>query len=338
MTRSPVFLDEEQVRERLSYAELIPAMAEALQEFSAGLVQQPPRTILRVNEGNAGEGNAGEGNPGEGNAGAQLGWFACMPAVYRDVMGAKLVTFYPGNAAADRAGRRLPTHMATIQLLSPATGEPLAVLDGRLITEMRTAAISAVAARLLTSPEVATLAILGSGVQARSHLQALRAVRRFAKIRVASRTLAGAQKLVEEIQQRGEPGVEARATSAEEAVREADVVVTATSSPQPVLRGEWLKPTARVLAVGAVAHDRRELDDAAMRGAVIVESRETALRESGDILLSGASIHAELGELLAGTRETPTAGVVVFKSLGLAVADLAAARLVYRKLTGADRC
>jgi ornithine cyclodeaminase/alanine dehydrogenase-like protein (mu-crystallin family) len=179
-----------------------------------------------------------------------------------------------------------------IQLFRADTGEPLAVMDGRLITEMRTAAVSAVAVDYLARRDAKVLAILGSGVQARSHVQALLRVRRFEEIRVWSRSKANALRFAEE--------VGARVTTAEEAVRDADVVLTLTSSPVPVLQGRWLKKDAVVCAVGAVTPDRRELDDEAMRGAVVVESREAALREPGDILLAKAEVSAEIGELLNG--------------------------------------
>src|ERR1017187_2199695 len=193
-------------------------------------------------------------------------------------------------------------------------------MDGRLITELRTAAVSAVATRLLSPPNARRLAILGSGVQARAHVRALGLVRRFEEVRIWSRSPQHAKLLADEI-----GGI---ATSAEEAVRDADVVVTVTNSPEPVLRGKWLKPGVLINAVGAVGPTHRELDDDAMRGALIVDSREAALLESGDALLAGAIIYAELGELLAGTKLKPEAEITVFKSLGLAVEDLAAAKLV----------
>jgi ornithine cyclodeaminase/alanine dehydrogenase-like protein (mu-crystallin family) len=180
-----------------------------------------------------------------------------MPAVYGDVMGAKMVTFYPGNANTERH-----THQAVIQLFRSNTGEPLAIMDGRLITEMRTAAVSAVAVDLLARSDAKVLGILGSGVQARSHVQALSRLRKFEEIRVWSRNDANAKRFAEE--------VGARVTTAEEAVSEADVVLTLTSSPEPVLFGRWLKKDAMVCAVGAVTPNRRELDDEAMRGAVVV--------------------------------------------------------------------
>jgi ornithine cyclodeaminase/alanine dehydrogenase-like protein (mu-crystallin family) len=296
-----LFIDEEQVRAALSYDELIPAIRSALMDFSAGRVLQPLRTVMSVVQ--------------------HAGWFAVMPVVYGDVMGAKMVTFYPRNADKGKH-----THQAMIQLFRADTGEPLAMLDGRLITEMRTAAVSAVAVDLLARPEAKVLGILGSGVQARSHVRALSRVRRFEEIRVWSRSEGNARRFAEE--------VGGRATTAEEAVSSADVVLTLTSSPEPVLFGRWLKKDAMVCAVGAVTPDRRELDDEAMRGAVVVESREAGMREPGDILMAKAEVTAEIGELLLGgvldRKERP----VVFKSVGIAIEDVAAAKLVYDRITG----
>jgi thiomorpholine-carboxylate dehydrogenase len=232
-------------------------------------------------------------------------------------MGAKLVSFYPVNE-----GGPLPTHMAIVILFDPATGEPLAVMDGRLITEMRTAAVSAAVTDALAAPESRVLALLGSGVQANAHLEALRQIRRFDDVRVWSRTPEHARRFA----------AEHGATSAldvESAVRGADVVVTATSAQEPLLRGAWLKPGAHVNAVGATRPNWRELDDDAMHHVLVVDSREAALRESGDVILSKATIFAEAGELFAGTKPLPVAETTIFKSLGLAVEDLAAARLVY---------
>ena len=291
-----LFLNENQVRAVLSYDDLIPAIRQALVDFSAGRVIQPVRAVMSV--------------------AAHSGWFAVMPAVYGGVMGAKMVTFYPGNAALKKH-----THMAMIQLFRSDTGEPLAVMDGRLITEMRTAAVSAVAVDRLASPDAGVLGILGSGVQARSHVQALSRVRRFREIRVWSRTEENARKFA------GEVG--ALVTTAEEAVSEADVVLTLTSSPVPILQGQWLKKGAVVCAVGAVTPDRRELDDEAMLNTVVVESREAAMKEPGDILLAKAQISAEIGELLQGSVIETNGRAVVFKSVGIAIEDIAAARLVY---------
>jgi thiomorpholine-carboxylate dehydrogenase len=293
------FLDEAAIRALLSFEALIPAMQQALIDFSTGGVRQPVRGILSIPP--------------------HHGFMGVMPAVYGDVMGAKLVTLYPDNGS-----RGLPTHQAVIALFRADTGEPLAMMDGRLITEMRTAAVSAVATQLLSASDAKSLAILGSGVQARAHYHALSVVRKFDDVRIWSRNPQHAQAVADEIG--------GRVTSAEDAVRGADVVVTVTNSPEPVLRGAWLKPGALVNAVGAVGAKNREVDGDAMRGAVIVDSREAAMKESGDVLLANAPIYAELGELLAGTQPMPQVKITVFKSLGLAVEDLAAAKLVLGQL------
>jgi ornithine cyclodeaminase/alanine dehydrogenase-like protein (mu-crystallin family) len=297
-TGQPLFLNEQQVREHLRMTELIPAMEKALIDFSAGRVTQPVRSIISIDP------------PG--------GFLGLMPALAPDGLGLKAVTFYPSNAE-----RGIPTHMATIFLVDPETGTPLAIMDGRLITEMRTAAVSAAATKLLASPDAKVLAILGSGVQARSHAEALRLVRRFEEIRVWSPTLEHAKRFAQEIG--------ATATSAEEAVRDADVIVTVTSSKTPVLKGDLLKSGCHVNAIGACRPDWRELDDAAMEGSVVfVDSREGATQESGDVILSGAKIYAELGEALAGKLPLRANETTIFKSLGMAVEDIAAAMLVYR--------
>ncbi|MEA2598817.1 MAG: hypothetical protein QOF01_5286 [Thermomicrobiales bacterium] len=289
-------LDEEAVRHLLDLKELIPVMERALAEFSGGTVVQPTRVMLPVAE--------------------HQGFLGLMPAYTGTALGVKLVSFYPEN-------RDVPTHHAAILLFKPETGEPLVSMDGRLITEMRTAAVSAVATRHLARSDAGVLAILGSGVQARSHLAALRLVRDFREVRVWSPRRA--QAFAEEF------GVRA-AASAEEAVRGADVVVTATTSRTPVLRGEWLSPGAHVNAVGAARPDWRELDDEVLRRArVFVDSREAAIKESGDVI-AGGKIDGELGEVVARTTgRTSHDEVTLFKSLGLAVEDVATAALVYDK-------
>jgi ornithine cyclodeaminase/alanine dehydrogenase-like protein (mu-crystallin family) len=291
-------LDEKEVAALLSYEDLIPVIRQALIDFSAGRVQQPVRAILPIP--------------------AHSGWFGVMPAVYGSVMGAKMVTFYPRNAEQQKH-----THMAMIQLFRADTGESLATMDGRLITEMRTAAVSAVAIDHLAHPAAKVLAILGSGVQARSHIRALAGVRTFTEIKAWSRTPDHAQRFADEIG--------ARVTTAEEAVSGADVVLTLTSSPVPIVQARWLKKDALVCAIGAATPDRRELDAETMRGAVVVESREAAMREAGDIVLANATVTAEIGELLSGAPIDRGDRPVVFKSVGLAVEDVAAAKLVLDK-------
>ena len=285
-------------------ADLIPAMEKALIDFSAGKVIQPVRSVIKV------------------DVAAATGFLGLMPALTPSGLGLKAVTFYPSNTE-----RGIPTHMATIFLVDPETGAPLAIMDGRLITEMRTAAVSAAATKLLAPTEAKILAILGSGVQAHSHAEALRLVRQFEEIRVWSPTREHAEQFATEIGAKSMP--------AEEAVRGADVIVTATSSKTPVLHGSWLKSGCHVNAVGASRPDWREMDDEAMANVVFVDSREGAMKESGDVILSGAKIYAELGEAFAGKIPSRASETTIFKSLGMAVEDIAAATLVYRSATKA---
>jgi len=297
-----MYISEEEVRAVLTYEALIPAIRQALIDYSAGMAEQPARMILRA-----------------GNAeGHRNGWFAVMPAIHGDAMGVKTVTFYPGNVELG-----LHTHMAVIELLSRATGEPLAVMDGRLITEMRTAAVSAVALATLMPPQARSLGILGSGVQARAHIRAFREVwPSLREMRIWSRTPENAERLAAE--------TGARVTKGEEAAG-ADVVLTVTSSPTPVVEGQWMAPNALVLAVGATGDSLRELDDEAMRTSwVAAESKSCAERESGDVRFSGARVDAEIGEILSGAVAAPVGRRIVFKSVGMAIEDLTAAQLVWQ--------
>jgi ornithine cyclodeaminase/alanine dehydrogenase-like protein (mu-crystallin family) len=291
-------LDEPAVQQRLRYQDLIPTIADALAALSSGKVVQPVRAVLPV--------------------APHHGFFAVMPA-YAGALGAKLVTFYPQNVG-------IHTHHAVIVLFKAETGEPLAMMDGRLITEMRTAAASAVATQRLVRAggDASVLAILGSGVQAQSHLAALRLVRSFTEVRVWSPRHAPA------FAQRH--GVKAVATAAD-AVRGADVVVVATSATTPVLQGRWLSPGAHVNAVGATRPDWRELDDDLVTTArVFVDSREAALRESGDVIAARGEV-TEIGAVVSGAdpgRRTAEE-ITLFKSVGVAVEDVAAAALVLQQ-------
>jgi len=275
---------------------LIPAIERALTDLSAGRVVQPVRVVVPVAD--------------------HKGFLGVMPA-YAGALGAKLVTFYPANTDVH-------THHAVIALFKPETGEPLAIMDGRLITEMRTAAASAVATQYLARANASILAILGSGVQAGSHLEALRQVRRFSEVRVWSPRNAKA------FAERH--GVMA-ARSAEDAVRGADVVVVAVSSKTPVLEGRWLSPGAHVNAIGATRPDWRELDDDLVtRARVFVDSREAATKESGDVI-AAREVVGEIGEVVSGKKpgRTNAAEITVFKSVGVAVEDVASAALVYER-------
>ena len=305
-----MYVSEQEVRAVLTYKALIPAIRQALIDYSAGRVNQPPRMILR----------AGNGDD------HRNGWLGVMPVVAGDVMGVKTVTFYASN---DELG--LHTHMAIIELMRRATGEPLALMDGRLITEMRTAAVSAAAfsgiAPLHFETAPTSFGIIGSGVQARAHIEALKYVwPEMRDIRISSRNAANAARLAEEMN--------ARAVAAKEAAG-ADVVLTATTSPVPVLKGSWLKPNALVIAVGASGASLRELDDEAMLSSyVIAEGRSCVERESGDVILSGAKVREEIGDILAAptTAKIPRDQRVVFKTVGMAIEDITAARLVWQSL------
>jgi ornithine cyclodeaminase/alanine dehydrogenase-like protein (mu-crystallin family) len=301
-----MYVSESEVRAVLTYEALIPAIRQALIDYSAGLVIQPPRTIMRAS-------NAED---------HRNGWFATMPVIAGDVMAVKNVTFYPGN---DELG--LPTHMAIIELLRRSTGEPLAVMDGRLITEMRTAAVSAVALSALAPKSPSSLGILGSGVQAHSHLHAFRHVGAgLTDVRIWSRTAANAKRLADESG--------ARVTTIEEAAS-ADVVLTVTSSTVPLLKGSWLSPKALVIAVGATGATVRELDDEVAQSSYIVaECKAAAERESGDIILSGSKVDAEIGQIFTGNVSAPVGKRILFKSVGMAIEDLAAARIVWAARSG----
>ena len=310
-------LTEAEVVSLLSMDNLLDAMEDALRRFSVGEVVQPVRTVVPVS--------------------ATEAVFLLMPALVRnpDVLGAKLVTLFAGNAAFD-----LPTHLATILLLSPETGALIGIMDGRYITEVRTAAVSAISASRLARDESAVMAIIGSGVQARSHLQALDRVFELEAVRIWSPTPDHQAMFLEEMA----PATTARLVgtdSAEQAVHGADIIVLATSASTPVVQDEWVKDGAHVISVGACRPNQREMDPTLVqRGRLFVDSRAAALVESGDIVLGIQEQHfdrshilGELGEVVAGRvqgRQSPR-DVTIFKSLGLAVEDVVAADLVYRR-------
>lgn len=290
------FLDEAAVAARLEMPALIDAMEQALIDVSAGRVLQPVRQMLPVEP--------------------HGGVFALMPAI-SDAMGVKIVTFYPRNHE-----RGLPSHQALVLVFDPATGRPMAVMDGRLVTEMRTAAVSAAATRLLSGEDASVLAILGSGVQADAHVEALRCVRDIAEIRIWSRDPDHAAACAAR--------VGGRAVDARTAVEGADIVVTATAATEPILSGAWLADGAHVNAIGWNGPDGRELDDDAMRNLVFVESRAAALDQAGNVRGSGALITAEIGEAFAAPDPAWRSVTTVFDSVGIAAEDVAAAQLVLR--------
>src|SRR5262245_13043371 len=323
-----LLLTEEHVRSVLPMPDLIGSMESALARFSAGGVQQPVRTVLEV--------------------GRQRAFVGLMPAYdpHLPAMGAKIVTVFGGNT-----GRGLPTHLAAIAVLDPETGALQARMDGRYITEARTAAVSAVSVRHLARPpagvpaargvrggvEASTLAILGTGVQARSHLEAYAGICALREVRVWSPKRSSRERFVHETMH---APVRA-AAHAEEAVRGADLVVLATSSPTPVLEDSWVGPGTHVVSVGACRPDQRELaPELTARARLFVDSRAGALAESGDVVLGIAErrfaadhIAGELGELILGRvpGRRSHEEITIFKSLGMAVEDIAAAELAYRR-------
>ena len=310
----PLLLTESDVRDLLPPAELIDTMEHALSAFSSRHVTQPIRIALQV--------------PPHRN------FFGVMPAYLPSPasLGLKLVTVFNGNAA-----RGLPTHLATILLFDPETGALEVIMDGRYITEMRTAAVSAVAAKRLAHTEATTFAVLGSGVQARSHVELLTRVCRFREIRVWSPNREHLDRFVSDAPTITSVPVRA-AHSAEQAVRGADVIALVTSSTTPVVQNAWVAPGTLVISVGACRPDTCEMDPTLVaRARVIVDSRAAALVEAGDIVQGIGEgrwtenhIVGELGEVILGATpgRTSPGEIVVFKSLGQAVEDVAAAHLV----------
>ncbi|HXV56296.1 MAG TPA: ornithine cyclodeaminase family protein [Gaiellaceae bacterium] len=310
-----LILGEEEVTRLLPMEECVEVVAEALAALQRGDMEQPLRFVVRP-------------------AGA-AGLMGLMPA-HRSrpeaAFGLKAVCVFPGNPA-----RGLDAHQGAVLLFDGETGQLRSALNASAVTAIRTAAVSAVATRLLAREDARELAVLGAGVQARSHLEAMAFARPFERARVWSRTPARAEALAGA----GFAFPVEPVASVEEAVRGADVVCTTTSAAEPVLRRDWLAPGAHVNAVGSSIPTTRELDTATMAAAsLFVDRRESTLNEAGDFLFpqrEGAvgpeHIRAELGELLTGeaTGRTSSEELTVFKSLGLAVEDLAAAEHVYRR-------
>jgi ornithine cyclodeaminase/alanine dehydrogenase-like protein (mu-crystallin family) len=304
------------VRELLPYDECADVMRRALAGLADGTLQQPLRTIVRP-------------------AGA-AGFMALMPAYASGTAyGLKALCITPGNPAIGK-----DAHQGGVLLFAADTGEPLALVNASAVTEIRTAAVSAVATDLLARPGAAELAIIGTGVQARAHARALAATRPLTAIRIAGRDPARARELAAGLA--AELGLPVSAhEGARDAIERADIVVTATSSPEPVLSRAWLAAGTHVNAVGACVPDVREIDTATMaEAALFADSRESVRNEAGDYLLArreGADnpVRAELGELLTGAAAGRADGdeITVFESLGLAAEDLAAVSYLYEKAT-----
>ncbi|XP_015281700.1 PREDICTED: ketimine reductase mu-crystallin [Gekko japonicus] len=302
----PVFLGAEAVEEHFPPASLlVPALEAALADFSSGPeggVVQPVRTVVPIQK--------------------YSGFLGVMPAYSAkdDALTTKLVTFY--EHLKDPS---VPTHQATVLLLDPTNGTLKAVMDGSVITAKRTAAVSAIATKLLMPTNSEVLCILGAGVQARSHYEIFMELFSFKEVRVWNRSKEKAEKFARSV-----AGPIQVCSTVQEAVAGADVIVTVTMATKPILHGEWVKPGAHINAVGASRPDWRELDDDVMRNSVLyVDTREAAMRESGDVILSGAKIFSELGEVLLGMKPALREETTVFKSLGMAIEDTVSAKMVF---------
>ena len=291
---SVLVLNEHDVRELLTMAECIEAMDEVLRSLARGGLHQPLRFVTRPPD-----------------AGTLMGLMPAHRAGEGSAWALKEIVIAPANP-----GRGLDAHQGAVLLHDGDTGELRALLNASPITEIRTAAVSAVATRALARGDARTVAIIGGGVQARSHAAAMRSVLPASEIRTWTRADGG---------------------TPEETLRGADVVCTCTTAKEPILRREWLEPGAHLNAVGSSVPTARELDAETMSAAtLVVDRRESAVNEAGDLLLAGLgeeAIAAELGEVLTGAHPGRTSDdeLTVFKSLGLAVEDLAAAELVVRK-------
>ena len=310
-------LSEEQVRSLIDIEELITALGQAHIQYSTGKAVMPVRLVVPLPQ--------------------IQGRITSMPGYLTQdkALGMKVVTYFQNNPKQD-----LPAILATIMLFSAETGQLMAVMDGSFITAVRTACASAMATKALANPHTPLLGILGAGVQARAHIQALSRVKKLQRIKIYSPLGMSAQRVRQELE--SEIGVDIEvAASAEETVSDCDLVVAATTAREPILESEWLKPGAHINAVGSHRPDYREIDGATLaRSKIVVDSREAIMAECGDILLAikdnaitEASIYAEIGEVLAGTKpgRTSASELTLYKSVGIAVQDVATAQLVYRK-------
>ena len=313
-----LILNSTQIRELLPMPDCIELMADALSALARDEVHQPLRTIVRPP-----------------NARGLLGLMPAYRAGERGAFGLKAICVFPENPSQGK-----DAHQGAVTLFSRETGELLALMNASEITAIRTAAVSAVATRLLAREDACELAIIGAGVQARTHLTAITCVRAIKRARIVARNFEHAQILVDEMQPKFPFPIEAVRKN-EEAVRGADLIVTATSSLEPVICHDWISPGAHVNAIGTHSPTSREVDSATMAAArIFVDRRESALNESGDYLLAAKegvvgpeSIVGEIGELLIGTKSGRSSAtqITLFKSLGLAIEDVACAEYLYRK-------
>lgn len=312
-----LLLSETQVKALIDIDELIEALTQAHLQYSTGKAVMPVRLVVPLPD--------------------IQGRLTGMPGFLNEekALGMKVVTYFQENPK-----RGLPAILATIMLFSAETGQIIALMDGGYITAMRTACASALATKMLARAETPVMGILGAGVQARAHIEALARVRKLTKIKIYSPSGTSAPRIREELEPAIGIPIEVPA-SAEDAVHDSDIVVTVSTAKQPIVRPHWLKPGAHINAVGSHRPDLREIDGATLaRAKIVVDSREAIMAECGDILLAlkeksitPDAIHAEIGELLAGSKAGRISDdeITLYKSVGIAIQDVAAAHLVYRK-------
>ena len=314
-----LMVNHREVQQWLSMSECVEAMADVFKMLNRGNAVNPLRNLMWLPD--------------------KSGLIGMMPAFLADaqVMGLKAISVFPGNHATD-----YDSHQGTVMLFETQNGRLLAMMDAGKITAIRTAAVSGVATRLLAIPDAENLAIFGSGVQAATHLEAMRVVRKIKHVRVWSRNFNHAKKFVKRESARLSLSIEAVA-SAERAVDGAHIICTATSSTDPVLQGNWIAAGAHINAVGSSVPFARELDTAAVvKSKLFVDRRESTLNEAGDFLvpkkegaIDDAHVLGEIGDILLAKIKGRASkeDITLFKSLGLAVEDVAAAHHIYQKLS-----
>ena len=316
----PLFINKEKIASLLPMNECIEVMEKMFLSLAAGECLQPLRNIMRLPHG-------------KGVLGMMPGYAGQL-----DVMGIKVITVFHANSEAG-----LPSHQGVVMLFDAKTGQPLMLFDALEITAIRTAAASAVATKLLSKKDASTLAIIGSGEQAKRHIEAILHVRKIKQINIWSRKEENAKKLSEEIS--GQYHVPITVfNDTKEAVAHADIICTVTSSKEPLLKGDWIAAGAHINAVGSSTPMARELDTAAIvRSKLFTDCYESILNEAGDLLIpekEGAvtddHVKAEIGEVLSGTKKGRESNeeITVFKSLGIAAEDIFSAFHIYEKING----
>lgn len=312
-----LIVNQSEVKQLLPMAECIEVMAEALKTLSQGKTILPLRPVMWLPE--------------------KVGALGMMPAYMEDlqIMGLKIVSVFPGNH-----GTEYDSHMGAVMIFETKHGQPLAVMDATEITAIRTAAVSGVATKLLARDDAGDLAILGSGTQAKTHLQAMLLSRKIRRVRLWSRNPGNGRRFSERESTRHEIQVELM-PNVQAAVQGADIICTTTSSPDPILFGNYLSPGCHINAVGSSVPFARELDtEAVVKSRLFVDRRESTLNEAGDFLMpkkegsiGDSHIQGEIGEVLLGKVKGRNSQeeITLFKSLGLAVEDLASANHIYKK-------